>query len=45
MKNRKGVVFGQIVKMSKLYDPYQNVIDVMEQAMEVGHINTAMFEI
>lgn len=31
--------------MSKLYDPYQNVIDVMEQAMEVGHINTAMFEI
>lgn len=45
MKNRKGVVFRQIVKMSKLYDPYQNVIDVMEQAMEVAHINTAMFEI
>lgn len=31
--------------MSKTYDPYENVIDVMEQAMEIGHINKSMFEI
>lgn len=29
----------------KKYDPYQNVIDTMEKAMEVGHISTGMFEI
>ena len=31
--------------MTKKYDPYENVIDVMEQAMEIGHINKDMFEI
>ena len=27
------------------YDPYKNVVDVMEQAVEIGHINKSMFEI
>lgn len=27
------------------YDPYENVVDVMEQAVEIGHINKSMFEI
>ena len=31
--------------MSKVYDPYENVMHVMEKAMDVGHINTSMFEI
>jgi len=31
--------------MTKKYDPYENVINVMEQAMEIGHINKDMFEI
>ena len=31
--------------MSKAYDPYENVIDVMTEAMEVGHIDKKMFEI
>ena len=25
------------------YDPYKNVVDVMEQAVEIGHINKSMF--
>ena len=29
----------------KAYDPYQNVIDTMEKAMDVGHISKAMFDI
>ena len=31
--------------MSKVYDPYENVIDVMTEAMGVGHIDKKMFEI
>lgn len=31
--------------MPKIYDPYKNAVDVMEKAMEVGHISTDMFEI
>lgn len=31
--------------MSKVYDPYENVVNVMEQAMEIGHISKTMFEI
>lgn len=31
--------------MSKHYDPYQNVIDVMDEAAEIGHISKYMFEI
>lgn len=31
--------------MLNSYDPYKNVVDVMEQAMEIGHINKSMFEI
>ena len=31
--------------MGKAYDPYENVVSVMEKAMEVGHINKQMFEI
>lgn len=31
--------------MNKSYDPYENVVAVMEKAMEVGHINKQMFEI
>lgn len=31
--------------MSTTYDPYQNVIDVMTEAMEIGHIDKTMFEI
>lgn len=31
--------------MEKLYDPYDNVVAVMEEAMEVGNINKAMFDI
>lgn len=27
------------------YDPYKNVIDVMTEAMEIGHIDKTMFEI
>lgn len=27
------------------YDPYENVVDVMERAVEIGHINKSMFEI
>lgn len=32
-------------KVAKIYDPYENVIDVMEQAMEIGHIKKDMFGI
>lgn len=31
--------------MAKKYDAYENVIRVMEQAMDMGHINRDMFEI
>ena len=31
--------------MSKLYDPYENVVSVMEKAIEIGHINGHMAEI
>jgi glutamate dehydrogenase (NAD(P)+) len=31
--------------MLKKYDPYENVIEVLEEAMEVGNINKYMFEI
>lgn len=31
--------------MAEKYDPYENVISVMEKAMDVGHINKDMFEI
>ncbi len=31
--------------MSKQYDPYQNVMDVMDEAAEIGHISKHMFEI
>lgn len=31
--------------MAKEYDAYENVIRVMEQAMDMGHINKDMFEI
>lgn len=31
--------------MPKKYDPYENVIEVMSKAVEVGHINKRMFEI
>ena len=31
--------------MSTTYDPYKNVIDVMTEAMEIGHIDKTMFEI
>ncbi|MCQ2594915.1 MAG: Glu/Leu/Phe/Val dehydrogenase [Treponemataceae bacterium] len=31
--------------MDKAYDPFENVVGVMEKAMEVGHINKQMFEI
>lgn len=31
--------------MPHSYDPYQNVIDTMTKAMEVGHIDQSMFEI
>lgn len=31
--------------MEKLYDPYDNVVAVMEEAMEVGNINKRMFDI
>lgn len=31
--------------MAASYDPYKNVIDIMEQAMDIGHINKHMFEI
>ena len=27
------------------YDPYENVVKVMEKAMDIGHINKDMFEI
>ena len=30
---------------SGTYDPYENAVKVMEEAMEIGHINKAMFEI
>lgn len=30
---------------STMYDPYENAVKVMEEAMEIGHINKAMFEI
>ncbi len=29
----------------KIYDPYENVVETMTKAMEIGHINKAMFEI
>lgn len=29
----------------KIYDPYENVVATMEEAMEVGHIDRTMFEI
>jgi len=31
--------------METAYDPYDNVVRVMEKAMEIGHINRQMFEI
>ncbi|WKY43783.1 Glu/Leu/Phe/Val dehydrogenase [Eubacteriaceae bacterium ES2] len=31
--------------MSKIYDPYLNVVDVMTQAMEIGQMDKYMFEI
>lgn len=31
--------------MAKIYDPYENVVATMEEAMEVGHIDKTMFEI
>lgn len=31
--------------MAKLYDPYENVVATMEEAMEVGHLDKSMFEI
>lgn len=31
--------------MAKIYDPYENVVATMEEAMRVGHIDKTMFEI
>ena len=31
--------------MAKIYDPYENVVATMGEAMEVGHIDKTMFEI
>lgn len=31
--------------MSKIYDPYDNVVSVMEKAMEVGNIDRRMFDL
>ena len=31
--------------MSKPYDPYENVVETMEEAMEIGQIDRTMFEI
>lgn len=31
--------------MAKEYDPYENVVKTMEEAMDVGHIDKTMFEI
>ena len=31
--------------MSTTYDPYKNVIDIMTESMEIGHIDKTMFEI
>lgn len=31
--------------MAKIYDPYDNVVSVMAKAVEVGNIDTSMFEI
>lgn len=31
--------------MKKKYDPYENVVTVLEQAMDIGNINKNMFEI
>ncbi len=31
--------------MAKIYDPYENVVATMEEAMKVGHIDKTMFEI
>ena len=31
--------------MAKLYDPYENVVATMEEAMEVGQLDKSMFEI
>ena len=31
--------------MSHTYDPYTNVINTMTKAMEIGHIDSSMFEI
>jgi glutamate dehydrogenase (NAD(P)+) len=31
--------------MAVKYDPFENVVSVMEKAMEVGHISKYMFEI
>ena len=31
--------------MRHTYNPYKNVIDVMEKAMKLGNIDTSMFEI
>lgn len=31
--------------MNKIYDPYQNVIEVLEEAMDIGKIDRYMFEI
>lgn len=30
---------------AKIYDPYENVVETMTKAMEIGHISKAMFEI
>lgn len=32
-------------QMAKLYDPYDNVVATMEEAMEVGQIDRRMFDI
>ena len=31
--------------MSRQYDPYENVVAVMEEAMNIGGIDKRMFEI
>lgn len=31
--------------MERAYDPYENVVTVLEQALDVGNIDRSMFEI
>src|SRR5574344_1746356 len=33
------------VEMSKVYDPYDNVVSVMSEAMDIGKIDKSLFEI